>query len=32
VISKKILEKETRFADLLGSMIDLENLDFEEEE
>ncbi len=32
VISKKILEKETRFADMLGSLIDLENLDFEQEE
>ncbi len=32
VISKKILEKETRFADLLGSMIDLDNMEFDEDE
>ncbi len=32
LISKKILENETRFSDLLSSMIDLDDMDFEEDE
>ena len=31
IISKKILENETRFSDLLSSMIDLDDMDFEDE-
>jgi len=32
IISKKILETETRFSDLLSSMLDLDDMDFEEED
>jgi magnesium chelatase subunit I len=32
LISKKVLETETRFSDLLSSMIDLDDMDFEEED
>jgi magnesium chelatase subunit I len=32
LISKKVLENETRFSDLLSSMIDLDNMDFEDDE
>ena len=32
VVSKKILSSGTRFADLVGSMFDLDSIDFGEEE
>ena len=31
IINKKVLETGTQFADLLGSMLDLDNIDFEED-